>query len=180
MLLDRLNLDHKHLARVLDLLDKLLDQFHDGREPDYELICEMLEYMESYEDQVHHPSEDLIFERMQARGKHHPVLEVLMNQHRLLPELTRSFRRSLEGIVHEEVMRRDQVEAQGRELVRTMRNHLDMEESEAFPLAREALTEQDWQDLDAQASEVVDPVFGNRDPARFRSLYQYLMRQASP
>ena len=72
-LLERLNQDHKHLALVLDLLDTLLDLFHEGQEPDYELICEMLEYMENYEDQVHHPSEDLIFERMKARGSHHPV-----------------------------------------------------------------------------------------------------------
>jgi hemerythrin-like domain-containing protein len=177
-LLDRLHQDHQHLALLLDLLTKLLDLFHEGSEPDYELMCEMLEYMENYADQVHHPSEDLIFERLRTHaGQHHPVLEVLMRQHEVLSELTRYFRQSLEGIVHEEVLRRDEVEAQGRELVETLRNHLDLEESEAFPLAREVLTEEDWQAIEAAASEVTDPVFGDRDPARFRTLYQHLMSQ---
>ena len=42
-LLDRLNREHRALAQVLDLFDDLLDGFHEGKEPDYELMCEMLE-----------------------------------------------------------------------------------------------------------------------------------------
>lgn len=177
-LLDRLQQDHKHLLLLLDLLEKLLDMFHSGTEPDYELICEMLEYMENYADQVHHPSEDLIFERLRTHAdQHHSVLGVLMRQHEVLGELTRVFRQSLEGIVHEEVLRRDEVEAQGRDLVETMRNHLQLEEEEAFPLARDVLTEEDWKAIDAAASKVADPMFGDRDPVRFRTLYRHLMSQ---
>lgn len=177
-LLDRLQQDHKHLSLLLELLEKLLDMFHSGTEPDYEMMCEMLEYMENYSDQVHHPSEDMIFERLRTHaGQHHSVLEVLMRQHEVLSDLTRHFRQSLEGIVHEEVLRRDEVEAQGRDLVETLRKHLNLEESEAFPLAREILTEEDWEAIDASASKVVDPLFGDRDPMRFRTLYQHLMSQ---
>ena len=49
-LLDRLHRDHGHLVRVLDLFDDLLDRFHEGNEPDYELMCEMLAYMDDYAD----------------------------------------------------------------------------------------------------------------------------------
>ncbi|MEA3276744.1 MAG: hemerythrin domain-containing protein [Pseudomonadota bacterium] len=177
-LLDHLNQDHRHLSRLLNLLDKLLDLFHEGTEPDYELMCEMLEYMENYADQVHHPTEDLIFERMRAYGnEHRPILDVLMNQHQVLSEMSKNFHQSLEGIVHEEVLRRDQVEAEGRELVQTLRRHLEMEESEAFPLARQLLSERDWEEIDKAASKVTDPVFGDRDPGRFRTLYQHLLSQ---
>ena len=180
-LLDRLQEDHRHLARLLDLLDRLLDMFHEGKEPDYELMCEMLEYLEKYADQVHHPSEDLIFERMRSYGnQHRTILDVLTRQHEVLSEINRQFRESLEGIVHEEVLRRDIVEAHGRDLVQTLRNHLDMEESEAFPLARELLSERDWEELEEQASAVTDPVFGDRDPGRFRALFQHLMNQTKP
>ena len=180
-LLERLHEDHRHLARLLDLLDKLLDMFHEGTEPDYELMCEMLEYMEKYADQVHHPSEDLIFDRMRAHGnQHRSVLDVLGKQHEVLGEINKQFRESLEGIVHEEVLRRDQVEAHGRELVQTLRKHLDMEEREAFPLARELLTERDWEEIEQQISKVTDPVFGDRDPGRFKALYQHLMDQTAP
>ena len=177
-LLDRLHQDHRHLTHLLDLLDRLQNMFHEGTEPDYELMCEMLEYMENYADQVHHPTEDLIFERMRSYGnQHRSVLDVLSKQHEILGEINRQFRESLEGIVHEEVLRRDLVEAHGRDLVETLRQHLNLEETEAFPLARELLTEQDWEELEKQAVKDTDPVFGDRDPARFQVLYQHLMEQ---
>jgi hemerythrin-like domain-containing protein len=180
-LLERLDLEHRRLARLLDLLDKLLDGFHDGAEPDYELICEMLEYMESYADQVHHPTEDLIFRRVLERaGTDQPVLGILMQQHRTLVELNRRFRQSLEGVVHEEVLRRDEVESQGRELVDTLRRHMVLEDSEAFPLVHQLLLPEDWEELALAAPDANDPIFGTPDPARFRALYQHLMTQVHP
>jgi hemerythrin-like domain-containing protein len=177
-LMERLGLEHRRLARLLDLLDKLLDLFHEGVEPDYELMCEMLEYMESYADQVHHPTEDLIFRRVQELGGvQRPVLDLLMHQHQKLVELNRRFRRSLEGVVHEEVLLRDEVESQGRELVDTLRGHMELEDSDAFPFVLEHLSPDDWEELAEAAPDLNDPVFGTPDPARFRSLYQHLMTQ---
>jgi hemerythrin-like domain-containing protein len=180
-LLDRLNQDHRHLARLLDLFDGLLDRFHEGDEPDFELMCEMLEYMDCYADQVHHPAEELIFDRMRARSNEaYPVLDVLSKQHVLLGQMNKRFRQSLDGIVHEEVLRRDEVELQGRELLKIMREHLNLEEAEAFPLARERLETRDWEELLEEAPSTDDPVFGDPDPARFRTLFQHLMAQAQP
>jgi len=174
-LLDRLIRDHKHLLRVLDLLDDLLDRFHEGGEPDYELLCELLEYMEDYADQIHHPSEEDIFDRLRARSNEkYPVLDLLSNQHQLLSQINKRFCRSLEGIMHEEVLRRDQVEIQGRELVKTLREHLDLEEREAFPLAREWLPASDWDELLSAASGEQDSLLGEAGQKRFQSLLRYL------
>jgi len=174
-LLDRLTQDHRHLVRVLDLLNGLLDQFHTGGEPDYGLMCEMLAYMESYADQVHHPNEEDIFDRLRARtDESYPVLDRLTDQHLRLTRINRRFRQSLEGIVHEEVLRRDQVEVQGRELVQTLREHLSLEECEAFPLARECLSANDWDQLLATTASDEDPLFGPAERRRFHTLCQYL------
>lgn len=177
-LLERLHEDHQHLLRILDLLDRLLDMFHQGTEPDYELICEMLEYMQQYADQLHHPTEDLIFERMKTYDAgQQQIIDVLTNQHEFLGEINRQFRASMEGIIHGDVLRRDLVEAHGRDLVQTLRKHLDMEENEAFPLARKLLTDDDWIELQEQAPNASDPVFGDRDPDRFQALYRHLLAQ---
>ncbi len=177
-LLDHLQEDHQHLAKVLDLLEKILDRFHEGDEPDYEVLSEMLEYMENYSDQIHHPTEDRIFERMRAYGdEHRGVIDVLSKQHEALPEINKQFRSSIEGIVHGEVMTRDLVEAHGRDLVQTLRNHLNMEEEVAFPLARELLTESDWEALQEQSPADTDPVFGDRDPDRFQALFNQLLAE---
>ena len=177
-LLDRLNLEHKALVQVLDLFDDLLDRFHDGDEPDYELMCEMLEYLEIYSDQVHHPSEEDIFDRLRARsGRTEPVLDQLTEQHHAISEMNKRFRQSLEGIVHEEVLRRDEVEIQGRELVKTLRDHLDVEEKEAFPLARERLSASDWDELLSVTFGDPESLLGTAARSRFQALFRHLSEQ---
>lgn len=177
-LLDRLQTEHHRIGRLLDLLTGLLDHFHDGDEPDYELMCELIEYLTDYSDQIHHPSEDMLFERVIAvSGQGEDLLRRLMHEHVALSQFNHRFKESLEGIVHEEVMRRDEVEQQGRELVGLMRGHLRCEDLEAFPLARAALSDADLAELAAAAPTANDPVFGRADPARFRALYLKLRDQ---
>ncbi|WP_295392997.1 hemerythrin domain-containing protein [uncultured Thiodictyon sp.] len=178
-LMQRLAQDHLRQTQLLDLFDVLLERFHAGHEPDYELFCQMLEYMDSYADTIHHPTEDLIFRRTLEKGaEQRDVFDVLMRQHGIVIHLNKRFRRSLDGIVHEEVLLRDEVEAQGREFVATMREHLSLEDTEAFPIARKWLETADWDALDALAPRADDPVFGTPDPQRFRALFQHLSAQA--
>lgn len=175
----RLELDHIRLVQLLDLFDCLLDRFHEGMEPDYDLMCEMLEYMAIYADKIHHPTEDLIFHRVMDKGiQNHDVFDVLMHQHEAVPQLNKRFRQSLDGIVNEEVLLREEVEAQGRELIGTLRAHMNLEEREAFPIAMERLEQADWDSVEAEAPRADDPLFGTPDPERFRALYQYLSKQA--
>jgi hemerythrin-like domain-containing protein len=178
-LLDRLNRDHRNLAQVLTLLDRLLDRFHEGVEPDFELMCELLDYMESYADQIHHPSEDLVFKRLiEATGESPMALGVLMNQHQQIPQMNRRFRSSLDGIVHGDVLLREEVETQGRELVRALWNHMTTEDTEAFPLALVRLSAADWEELDRVSPKADDPIFDAPDPARFRALFAELKAEA--
>ncbi|AGA90608.1 hypothetical protein Thimo_1840 [Thioflavicoccus mobilis 8321] len=180
-LIQRLNLEHKRLARLLDLLQRLVDRFGEGNEPDFELLCEMLEYMEFYADQVHHKTEDLIFERLLALDvEKRDVLDTLMHQHRQISQINRRFRRSLEGIVNEEVLRREEVEIQGRELIAALRQHMDLEEREAFPVALDCLADADWAAIEDAAPDASDPVFVVPDTARFLNLYRELGHQADP
>lgn len=177
-IMTRLALDHNRLAKLLDLFDHLLDRFHEGEEPDYELMSEMLGYMESYQDTIHHPTEDLIFRRALDKGaQRRDVFDVLRHQHDRLPQLNKRFRQSLEGIVHEAVLPRGEVEAQGRELVNTLREHMTLEDREAFPIAQSRLDAADWEAVEALAPSADDPLFGVPDPQRFRSLFQRLSAQ---
>ena len=178
-IMTKLAQDHGRLTRVLDLLQGLLDRFHDGVEPDYELMQEMVEYMDTYADIVHHPTEDIIFRRVLEKGAgQHDVFEVLMRQHAGLSLVNKRFRKSLDGILNEEVLLREDVEANGRELVATMRAHLQLEDAEAFPIAEQYLDDDDWAAIEAEVPVAEDPVFGNPDPMRFRALYRCLSEQA--
>ena len=178
-IMTRLAQDHARLAQLLDLLADLLDRFHEGEEPDYELMLEMIEYMDKYADIVHHPTEDLIFQRALEKGAgHHDVFEVLMRQHSGVSLVNKRFRKSLDGIINAEVLLREDVEANGRELVATMRAHLNLEDSDAFPIAMKYLDDADWEAIAALAPTADDPVFVSPDPVRFRALYRFLYDQA--
>lgn len=178
-IMTRLALDHARLTKLLDLLADLLDRFHEGNEPDFELMNEMIEYMQKYADVIHHPTEDLIFRRvLEQGGVQHDVFSVLMRQHSAVTQVSQRFRESLESILKEEVQLREDVEANGRELVATMRAHLALEDAEAFPIALERLEAEDWEAVAAAAPNAEDPVFGSPDPVRFKALYRYLYEQA--
>lgn len=175
----QLKKDHAHLDRILDLFESLLNRFHDGTEPDYELMGEMLEYMEEYDARVHHPTEELIFERVLASGfERHDIFDVLSRQHGLLGQINRRFRRALDAILNAEVLLREDVEAHGRELIATLRAHIRLEDTEAFPIAIARLSDADWAAVEAAAPKQVDPVFGTPDPLRYRALYARFAAQA--
>ncbi|WPL15958.1 hypothetical protein Thiowin_00888 [Thiorhodovibrio winogradskyi] len=185
-LINRLTGDHRRFGRIMILLENSVARFHGGDEPDYELLCELLEYVVDYADQVHHPSEEQIFAAMRGTLEQNNALPgidpaalvqaiaELSDQHRQLEAMNRAFRDAIEGIVHEEVLSRDAVAEQGFAAIALMRRHIDAEERQVFPAACALLSAADWAQLEQQAPSAADPVFGQLDPLRFRTLYDYL------
>lgn len=187
-LINRLTRDHRRFGRIMGLLEGLLERFQEGAEPDYGLMREMLGYVVDYADQVHHPSEELLFARLRAclecdddtgedasRGAGlGDALTALAEEHRRLESMNRAFRDALDGIMHEAVLSRDAVAEQGHALIALMRRHIAEEEAGVFVIARERLGDDDWAWLDEQAPSAADPVFGQLDPLRFRTLYDCL------
>jgi hemerythrin-like domain-containing protein len=176
-LLEKLHKDHANLEKVLDLLTVQLDHFFAGRESNFDLKIELMEYLETYADQGHHPLENLIFKVAMARSEaHRELMERLGDQHEKLSLLTRTFRHSLENILQGGVMPRDELEVQGREFIAMQRQHLSLEEQEAFPIIDQVMTEEDWKEVLTNLPRHDDPVFEAPDKIRFHNLFEYLSR----
>ena len=174
-LLDKLKRDHVNLKRLLDLLSQELDAFFAGEESNFDLKVELLDYIEHFAEQVHHPTEDLIYlAALPKLPQGEALLQRLSREHGNLVGAARRFRKTLEGIVQGEVMSRDEVETRGREFVALQRQHIDLEEHEVFPLLEQALTEAQWKEISAKAPKGEDPIFSRQDYNRFRSLIDYL------
>ena len=174
-LLDKLKRDHVNLKRLLDLLSQELDAFFAGEESNFDLKVELLDYIEHFAEQVHHPTEDLIYlAALPKLPQGEVLLQRLSREHGNLVGAARRFRKTLEGIVQGEVMSRDEVETRGREFVALQRQHIDLEEHEVFPLLEQALTEAQWKEISAKAPKGEDPIFSRQDYNRFRSLIDYL------
>lgn len=176
-LLEKLHRDHMNLTRLLDLMSNELDALCAGHESDFDLKIEMLDYIEHYAEQVHHPTEDQINRvafRKKSMKERVALYERISREHGELLGLARTFRKSLEGAVQGEVLLREEVETRGREFIALQRQHLDLEEREVFPLIEAVLSDKDWQKLEEEITHMDDPVFHRQDYNRFRSLIDYL------
>jgi hemerythrin-like domain-containing protein len=176
----RLHRDHEHLDQVLDLLERHVDGFHDGEPIDFELIAMVLEYLADYADRVHHRVEDQLFARLQGRPDDlGATVRQVMQQHPHLSSRTRQLQRTLEGVVHDAVVTREELEQQARAFIGLQREHLRLEESRLLPQIEDLVSQADLDAAGAVVPGEEDPVFGARRRDRFLSLFERL-RQAGP
>src|SRR5450432_2544212 len=73
--------EHVNFARLLDLLEIQVANFHRGERPNYDLRGDIVYYLRSFADRIHHPREDVAFARLAERE---PGMELVIN--RLLQE----------------------------------------------------------------------------------------------
>ena len=66
----RLCREHRNIGALLDMLERMLDGLESASDPsgDIGLMRDIMTYMIRFPDHTHHPMEDLMFERMRARG----------------------------------------------------------------------------------------------------------------
>ena len=176
-ILEQLHRDHLRLTQLLDLMERQLDLFHEGEEPEFELLIDMLDYLENYADCVHHRAEDFIFDAYGAdHPEHRAVIDELESQHHTLSEMTRKFRHALEGIMQGAVQRRDEVERLGRDYLSLQRQHLETEEQGLFPALEGAISDRLLDDLESKLPDRGDPLFDERVKDHYRMLYRYLSK----
>ena len=88
--------EHVYFNQLLRLLQKQVDVFHRGGQPNYELMLDIVSYLREYSDRFHHPREDVAFARL---AKHCPDLELplarLGQEHRVIAQAGESLRRQI-------------------------------------------------------------------------------------
>jgi len=179
-LFEQIRLDHVHIAQLLDILDHQLNILSEAGGADFELICDIIRYMTTYPDTVHHPREGLMFERLLAHdASAADLLRDLTTEHRLLAEKGAACMEIMRQVIDGAMVRRDQIEALGREYVALLRAHMDKEDTDAFPRLEKNLTDEDWRALDASLDPQDDPVFGPQVEAQFDSLLTFIHQHSA-
>lgn len=174
-LMDNLGRDHQNVASLLELLDRQLTAVHDVESADFELMRDVMLYMTAYPDTVHHPLEDLVFERLAAA---HPpsqdLVDQLAREHRDLARKGAKFRELLIHVVDGGLVARADLETTGRDYVGFLVHHMALEDEKAFPLARTMLGKKDWQWVQGQLKATEDPIFGPVREQQFASLFRHI------
>lgn len=166
--------EHAALAAMLRSILLLLDQHsRDGTLPDFAALRAMLFYVDEFPEKRHHRKEsELLFPKLRARTPLSRDLLDRLDQEHMRGE--RSIRDLEHALLAFEMMgeaRRTAFEEAARHYVDFYLAHMKLEEQHILPLARQALTSDDWADLDEAFSGNRDPLLGYEPDAEYRALF---------
>jgi hemerythrin-like domain-containing protein len=103
----------------------------------------ILEYVQAYPEQVHHPIEDRIFSILLERVDETALIRQLMAEHAELETETRKIRESLKLLESGAVSKED-IRDQLSDFLIRQRQHMYIEEEKIHPLIESTLTKEDW------------------------------------
>jgi hemerythrin-like domain-containing protein len=171
--------EHAVFSRLLDILEKQVDVFHDGGQPNYDLMVDIVTYLRHFPDRHHHPREDKAFEILVA---HDPTLRIplerLRQEHRVIATAGEELLKALNEAASDTLITRASVEAVAAMYLVYYRHHLACEEEDVLPCAKRLMSPQDWRDVESAAPDGLDPLFGSKDEAGYRELRRHIAREA--
>jgi hemerythrin-like domain-containing protein len=175
-LLDELRREHRSIAQVLACLDRQIRIFETGEHPDFDIIAAVLDYFEGFPDLYHHPKEDILLARLDARDPTSALLVGdLAQAHVQLADNLRSFAASVRAVLLDAELPRAAFVAQARGFIDLQRSHLAMEEASFLPAAERALTAKDWNELAAAVPRREDPLHGADGEAKYETLRRNIL-----
>ncbi len=174
-LLSELREDHRNMSIVLDLLDGVVREASEGKDPNFELIGEIMRYMTVYPDAVHHPKEDIIYAQLKSeRPDLADGLEGVPEDHEAIAELGSRLRDDVEAIVAGAAVRREKLVEDMSEYIERLRNHMAWEEDDLFERVDTMLDTAPLEFDVSQFEHIKDPVFELEVEAGFKRLMSSL------
>jgi hemerythrin-like domain-containing protein len=171
--------EHANFSRLLDILETQIDAFHEGEQPNYDLMVDIVSYLRHFPDLHHHPREDSAFVLL---GKHEPGLKIplqrLRQEHRVIAAVGDDLLRILSEVTSGGMIARAAVEAIVAMYLVYYRHHIASEEKEVLPRAAKLLTADDWRAVATSAPSGRDPLFGNESEAGYRELRRHIALEA--
>jgi len=175
--IDQLRRDHRNMGVILDIVEEEMSVYSESRVPDFDVLRLIAEYALNYPDLVHHPKEDLIFERLVARDPDaHPIVGHLAEEHRRLADLTRRFASAIADAAQDAELPREWLDSLTREYLMANRFHMQVEEQHFLPRAMAILTDEDWAAINERARPADDPVFGEKVTDAYLRLHERIVR----
>lgn len=172
--------EHVHFNRLLALMQREMDRFHGGDDPDYPLMLDVIGYLRDYGDRVHHPRENEAFRRLLVHcpDRQLPIAR-LLQEHRVIAHAGEKLRDLLEQAAQDAIVRRGEIEVAAATYLVYYGNHIAKEEEDVLPRAARHLTAEDWQAVKAAVPAAGDPLFGQQPEERLRELRRRIESHAA-
>ena len=160
-ILENLRQDHVNMAEICALAIHELVTIEAGRTADLDLLEDIMCYVTGYPDTHHHPTEDILFERLKLRvPEATDEVDAILSEHQQMIASGTRFLELIRAVQKEAIMVRDDIVLTGRAYFSLLERHMNIEESRLFPLAQHKLTVEDWQQLGECIEQRPDSLFG--------------------
>ena len=171
--------EHVYFNKLLGLLRKELDVFHQGERPNYALMLDVISYLRDYTDQYHHRREDVAFVRLAKRAPDLALtLARLSQEHRVIARAGETLHAHLAAALDDAFVTRAEVETAAATYLVYYGNHIAKEEEDVLGPAAKLLTAEDWEAVRAAVPDGRDPLFGDKPEERYRELRRRIALEA--
>lgn len=171
MMIERIRREHGYMVRLLAILRHKLNEIEQERPINYSLIGEIVDYLSSHSEKVHHPKEDILYRHFLEHYGQQKTIENLEQEHIELAEKTKEFASVVEMILQDAVVPQEVFSSHLAEFIDSQKRHLELEERQVLPLIEELFTTEDWQAVESQWEQNEDdPVFGDTIADRYKQL----------
>jgi len=148
VLIQRLGGDHVRIAGVVREVAELIDTT--AKEPDWQRLSEVIEFLSFYADRVHHPLEDRLFDRLVNKGLTPTERRLVfknLRQHQEITALTEAMSEQIVRALKGGVIDADDFRETAAGYVSLQHRHMRFEEAYLFPLLEAEFDDQDWNAL---------------------------------
>lgn len=175
--------EHRTLGAAIHALVGIVDGVvMRGGAPNFELLRALLQYIDQFPDQFHHPKEDhYLFRLLLLRAPDSAdLIHRLEEEHKVNKGLMIALCRLLE-IWQSDPGRREALlrfQAEVQYYADFHWAHMRREENEVFPLAEQVLEPQDWTEINAAFAGNQDPLFGLTAKEHYDELLRRIVLRA--
>jgi branched-chain amino acid transport system ATP-binding protein len=171
--------EHQNLWRIATTLDLVADEIDGGGRVEAAFFTSLFDYIDQFMDCAHHAKEDnFLFPILLRRAPEAAaIIDRLQVEHHNGPEVLRDLRAKLAATAGGGEANAAFTAAL-RSYAQAVKSHVRSEEKDVMPLAREALTADDWADIDKAFLDNDDPLFGSKAKAEFRELFHRIVNLA--
>ena len=172
--------EHRHLAALMETMDRKAGQEQRLRTGEYYLLRDIVGYMHEYPDAVHHPTENRLFKILLKRMPSKKAdIDRLRRDHQAVARETDELLKLLDEAIEKPSSDREgAVREACRAFTVHQRAHMQFENTKMFPAAIDSLSPADWKQIESDFADVDDPLFGAVVEKQHRLLYEYLLNPA--
>jgi hemerythrin-like domain-containing protein len=168
--------EHVYMFNLLDSLNEQVGYIVSGEDADFNLLLDIVDYMQNFPDRYHHPKEDIIYQRMALRDSDvaRDVL-ALLDEHRILKKLIDRLADAIRDVhTLPTVLKKQRAGELCAEYELRLRDHINTEEGQILPRALEVLREEDWFLIDQNSTPINEIPIDNILTDNYAALRRFL------